>query len=104
VEVDERGPLPTSEEAELRCGGVGCEARSLLLAFCLACFSYSSQAFAVFAGVHGAGRGSLKGEAFLDRGDRRAELWDMTEVDMLESGNEESRQWRKQCRQEREER
>lgn len=83
MEVDERDPLPTSEDAELRCGGVDCEARSRLFAFCLACFSYSSQTFAVFAGVHGAGRGSLKGEAFLDKGDGRVELWDMTEVDML---------------------
>lgn len=83
MELDERDALPTSEDAELRCGWEDCEARSLLLAFCLACFSYSSQALAVFAGVHGAGRGSLKGEAFLDKGDGRAELWDRTEVAML---------------------
>lgn len=80
MELEDLDPLPTSDDAELRCGWDDCEARSLLLAFCLACFSYSSQTFAVFAGVHGAGRGSLNGDAFLDNGDGRAGLWDMTEV------------------------
>ena len=83
MELDDRDPLPMSEDAELRCGRGACEARSLLLAFCLACFSYSSQALAVFAGVHGAGRGSLKGDAFLGRGDGRVGLSIMTEEAML---------------------
>ena len=95
MELDERDPLPTSEDAEPRCGWDDCEARSLLLAFCLACFSYSSHALAVFAGVHGAGRGSLKGEAFLDKGAGCAEIRGTTDVVMLRPSKAgESKQWR----------
>ena len=80
MELEDRDPLPTSDDAELRCGCDDWEARSLLLAFCLACFSYSSHALAVFAGVHGAGRGSLNGDAFLDRGNGRTGLCVITEA------------------------
>lgn len=42
---------------------------SLFLAFSTAIFSYSSHTFAVFPGVHGGVRGSLKGELVLANGD-----------------------------------
>jgi hypothetical protein len=38
---------------------------SRLFAFSTAHFSYSSQSFAVFPGMHGGGRGSLNGDFFL---------------------------------------
>lgn len=42
---------------------------SRLFAFSNAHFSYSSQSFAVFPGMHGGGRGSLKGDLFLASGE-----------------------------------
>jgi hypothetical protein len=56
-------------EAEERCGCDPCKLSSLLLAFSTALFSYSSQSLAVFPGVVGGVRGSLKGDVFLASGD-----------------------------------
>lgn len=50
----------------VRRGGCdGCVFLSLFLAVSTACLSYLSQSVAVFAGVPGGGRGSLKGDGFL---------------------------------------
>lgn len=56
-------------EAEARCGCDPRDCPSLLLAFSTACFSYSSQIFAVFPGVVGGVRGSLKSDGVLASGD-----------------------------------
>lgn len=62
---------PPISDAEDRCGWGGdvLEAQSLFLAFSIALFSYSSHNLAVFAGVHGGGRGSLNGDDVLARGE-----------------------------------
>lgn len=61
--------LPTTD-AEERWGLITSVVPSLLLAFSKALFSYSSQSFAVFAGVHGGGgRGSLNGDIVLASGE-----------------------------------
>jgi hypothetical protein len=56
-------------EAEERGGDNACELHSLLLAFSTALLSYSSQSSAVFPGVLGGVRGSLKGRSVLASGE-----------------------------------
>lgn len=64
-------PLPSvalMSEAEDRCDFV-LRVCSLFFAFSTALLSYSSHSLAVFPGVHGGGRGSLKGDVVLARGE-----------------------------------
>jgi len=63
-------PLENLDECcDRRGGGVITHVVSRLFAFSNAHFSYSSQSFAVFPGMHGGGRGSLKGDLFLASGE-----------------------------------
>jgi len=66
------GPLPSvplMSEAEERCEWEALAVLSLFFAFSTALRSYSSHSLAVFAGVHGGGRGSWNGDVVLARGE-----------------------------------
>jgi hypothetical protein len=73
VEAEQR-MFPMSE-AELRRDCAVFAFLSLFFAFSTAILSYSSHSFAVFAGVHGGGRGFLNGESVLVSGGAWIEGW-----------------------------
>jgi uncharacterized protein YdiU (UPF0061 family) len=79
VEAEQR-IFPMSE-AELRRGCAVFAFLSLFFAFSTAILSYSSHSFAVFAGVHGGGRGFLNGESVLVSGGAWVEGWAVVVVD-----------------------